>query len=83
MPGNGYVGAMKLTLTAVFRRFPEGYAAFVEELPGANTQGATLEEARANLTEAVAMVLQANRELAEEELSGQDVIREPLRLSAA
>ena len=74
---------MKLTLTAVFRRFPEGYAAFVEELPGANTQGATLEEARANLAEAVTMVLQANRELSEEELRGQEVIREPLLLSAA
>ena len=74
---------MKLSLTAVFRRFPEGYAAFVEELPGANTQGATLEEARANLAEAVAMILQANRDLAEEELRGQEVIREPLLLSAA
>ena len=74
---------MKLTLTAVFRRFPEGYAAFVEELPGANTQGATLEEARANLAEAVTMVLQANRELSEEDLRGQEVIREPLLLSAA
>jgi predicted RNase H-like HicB family nuclease len=73
---------MKLTLTAVFRRFPEGYAAFVEELPGANTQGATLEEARGNLAEAVAMVLEANRELAEEDLRGQDVIREPLLLGA-
>ena len=74
---------MKLTLTAVFRRFPEGYAAFVEELPGANTQGATLEEARANLAEAVAMVWEANRQLAEEELRGQEVIREPLLISAA
>lgn len=74
---------MKLSLTAVFRPFPEGYAAFVEELPGANTQGATLEEARANLIEAVTMVLEANRQLAEEELQGQDVIREPLMLSAA
>ena len=74
---------MKLTLTAVFRRFPEGYAAFVEELPGANTQGATLEEARANLLEAVAMVFQANRQLAEEELDGQEVIREPLLLGAS
>jgi len=55
---------MEIKLTAVFRKFPEGYAAFVEELPGANTQGATLEEARANLKEAVEMVLQANRELA-------------------
>ena len=34
---------MEIKLTAVFRKFPEGYAAFVEELPGANTQGATLE----------------------------------------
>jgi predicted RNase H-like HicB family nuclease len=73
---------MKLKLTAVFRQFPDGYAAFVEELPGANTQGATLDEARANLMEAVAMVLDANRELAEEELRGQDVIREPLSLTA-
>ena len=72
---------MEMKLTAVFQRFPEGYAAFVEELPGANTQGATLEEARANLAEAVAMVLEANRELSEEELLGQDVIREPLALA--
>jgi predicted RNase H-like HicB family nuclease len=56
---------MKLKLTAVFQKFPEGYAAFVKELPGANSQGATLEEARANLTEAVKLVLEANRELAE------------------
>ena len=74
---------MDLRFTAVFRRLPEGYAAFVEELPGANTQGATLEEARANLLEAARMVLEANRQLAEEELRGQDVIREPLALGPA
>ena len=72
---------MKLKLTAVFRRFPDGYAAFVEELLGANPQGATLEEARANPAEAVTLVLAANRELAEEELRGQEVIREPLALA--
>ena len=72
---------MKLKLTAVFQRFPDGYAAFVEELPGANTQGKTLEEARANLIEAVEMVLEANRELSETELHGQDVIREPLSIA--
>jgi len=54
---------MEIKLTALFRKFPEGYAAFVEELPGANTQAATMEEVRENLKEAVAMVLQANREL--------------------
>lgn len=74
---------MQTTFTAVFRKFPEGYAAFVEELPGANTQGATLEEARANLVEAVQMVLAANRELAEESLKGEDVIREPFALAPA
>jgi len=48
-------------LTAVFQKVTEGYIGFVEELPGANTQGATLDEARANLAEAVELVLEANR----------------------
>jgi predicted RNase H-like HicB family nuclease len=69
------------TLTAVYREVPEGFIAFVEELPGANTQGATLEEARANLHEAVVLILEANRALAEEELVGASVIREPFTLS--
>lgn len=73
---------MDLQFTAVFRKVPEGYIGFVEELPGANTQGATLEEARANLQEAVALVLETNRSLAQEEASGPDVIREPLKISA-
>ena len=72
-----------MQLTAIFKKFPEGYAAFVEELPGANTQGATLEEARENLIEAVQLVLEANRELAEKSLAGEEVIREPLTLPAS
>ncbi|NQS99009.1 MAG: type II toxin-antitoxin system HicB family antitoxin [candidate division Zixibacteria bacterium] len=59
---------MKMTFTAVFRKFPEGYVGFVEELPGANTQGKTLEETRANLIEAIQLVLEANRQLAEESI---------------
>ena len=51
--------------TAVFRRVPEGYIGFVEELPGANTQGATLEETRSNLQEAIALVLESKRALAQ------------------
>lgn len=66
---------MKVALTAVFQAVPEGFIGFVEELPGANTQGATLEEARTNLEEAIAMVLEANRTLAEEAIAGRDVIR--------
>ncbi len=72
-----------MRLTAVYMKVPEGYIAFVEELPGANTQGETLEEARANLEEAVSMVLDANREMCEQSLAGADVIRESLILPAA
>lgn len=71
-----------MPLTAVYMQVPEGYIAFVEELPGANTQGDTLEEARENLAEAVQLVLEANRELAEKSLAGQTVVREPFELAA-
>lgn len=69
-----------MKMTAVFMAVPEGYVGFVEELPGANTQGETLEEARENLKEAVQMVLDANRELAERSIQGKDVSREPFDL---
>ncbi len=72
---------MTVQFTAVFRPVPGGYVAYAEELPGANTQGATLDEARANLEEAVALVLGANRTLAQEDAAGIDVIREPLQLT--
>jgi predicted RNase H-like HicB family nuclease len=58
---------MNITLTAVFQKVPEGYIGFVEELPGANTQGETLDQARENLPEAI---------------QGQEVIREPLLMSS-
>ncbi|HEY0155272.1 MAG TPA: type II toxin-antitoxin system HicB family antitoxin [Longimicrobium sp.] len=74
---------MEIQFTAVFQKVPEGYIAFVEELPGANTQGVTLDEARENLQEAISLVLEANRLLAEESIEGKDVIREPLRIRAA
>lgn len=66
-----------MQLTAVYVEVPEGYVAFVEELPGANTQGATFEEAKENLQEAVALVLEANRELAEKAFAGKKVTKEP------
>jgi len=71
-----------MELTAVFKKVPQGYIAWVEDLPGANTQGATLEEARENLREAIRMVLEANRELAERDLGGEDTIKEPVSLAA-
>ena len=73
---------MELALTAVFKKVPEGYIAFVEELSGANTQAATLEEARESLREAVELVIEANRTLAREEAGSGEVIREPLKIAA-
>ncbi len=69
---------MRLKLTKVFKKVSEGYIGFVEELPGANTQADTLEEARENLEEAIELILESNRLLAEEQLEGQDVIREAM-----
>ena len=70
-----------MKLTAIFQKVPEGYIGFLEELPGANTQGKTLEETRENLLEAIELVMEANRILAEESLQGMDVIRESLTVS--
>ena len=71
-----------MKLTAVFEKVPEGYIGFIEELPGANTQGATIEEARSNLKEAAELVLESNRLLSEESLKGKRGIREPFSISA-
>ncbi|WIG58773.1 MAG: hypothetical protein OJF49_001519 [Ktedonobacterales bacterium] len=69
---------MTNTFTAVFERDGDWWVGYVEELPGANTQGATLDEARENLKEAVALIIEANRELARRESVGKSVIRESL-----
>ena len=68
---------MKVNLTAVFQKSPYGYIGYVEELSGANTQGTTLGETKANLVEAVQLVLESNRQLSEEEISDKDIIKEP------
>jgi predicted RNase H-like HicB family nuclease len=55
----------------------------VEELPGANTQGRTLEETRENLKEAIQLVIEANRELSRREYEGKVVIREELLVTVS
>ncbi len=72
----------KLRFTSVFRKVPEGYVAYVEELPGANSQGRTLAEARRNLRHAVTHILSINRELAAETDAVGPVIRESLEITA-
>ena len=71
---------MKEVLTAVFEKSPQGYIGYIEELPGANTQGNTLEETKENVVEAIRLVLQANRQLAEEDIASAnvDVVKEAL-----
>ncbi len=72
-----------LKFTAVFEPAPEGgFSAYIEEIPGVNTQGETLEEARLNLREALEMVLDVRRELAEADQAGRNVIRETIQLAA-
>ncbi len=66
---------------AVFVRDGGWWVGYVEELPGANTQGKTLDEARENLKDAVRMVLEANRQLARRDSDGMDIVREELVLS--
>jgi predicted RNase H-like HicB family nuclease len=67
--------------TAVFEQDGDWWIGYAEELPGANTQGATLNEARANLQEAIQLVIEANRELARREAS-RTAIREELLVPA-
>jgi predicted RNase H-like HicB family nuclease len=72
----------KMKLTAVFEEAEEGgYIAFIEELPGVNTQGETLEESKVNLLEALELVLKSQRELSEKELSNRKVIKELLEFA--
>lgn len=69
---------MRLELNAVFQKVPEGYIGWVEEVPGAFSQGDTLEEVRSHLEEAVLLVLETNRMLAQQDASGKPLVRERL-----
>lgn len=78
---------MDVTFTAVFEEVPPseggGYCAYVEELPGANTQGGTLEEARANLKEAIRLLLETRRDMLGEDIGNHRIIREKISVSVA
>jgi predicted RNase H-like HicB family nuclease len=75
--------AMQRSFTAVFQPADEGgYIAWVEELPGANTQGETLDEARENLKEAIELILEVNRERALADVDETVAIREEIVVSA-
>ena len=69
-----------MKLTAIFEKVGDWWLGYVEELPGANTQGRTMDEVRENLREAVQLIIEANRELLLEQIEGHEIIREPLRV---
>ncbi len=71
-----------MKLTAVFEKVPEGYIGFIEELPGANTQGATIEETRSNLKEAVNLYWKPI-DCYPRSLKGKRVIRDPFSIKAS
>lgn len=70
-----------MSYTAIIQKVEEGYIGFVEEIPGANTQAATIEEVRENLKEAIQLVLESNRVLLNEIIADKNVIREPINFS--
>ncbi|SPE45816.1 conserved hypothetical protein [Candidatus Sulfotelmatobacter sp. SbA7] len=78
---------METVVTAVYEQVPEseggGYTAYAEELPGAISEGDTLEEARENLRDAIELLLEANRELAGKRPSGKKIKREQITVSVA
>jgi predicted RNase H-like HicB family nuclease len=70
---------MQRSFTAVFERDGDWWVGSVEEMPGANTQGKTIDEARKNLKEAIVLVVEANRELmARQQRVKLEVIKEEL-----
>ena len=72
-----------MKITAVFEPSPEGgYSCFIEEFPAAISQGETLEEAKANLLDALRLVIEAQRQLAEETLA-PGALRESIELAEA
>ncbi|MDP2363710.1 MAG: type II toxin-antitoxin system HicB family antitoxin [Ignavibacteria bacterium] len=73
---------MRMSFTAIIQKVKEGYIGFVEEIPGANTQGETIEEVRENLKEAIQLVIESNKIFLNEILADKNVIREPINLSS-
>ena len=66
----------QMAFTAVYLKSQHGYVGFIEELPGVNSHGRTLSEARATLQELAAVVFDEERRGAEELIAGKDVVRE-------
>ena len=65
-----------ISFTAVFLKGKQGYIGFVEELPGVNSHGQTIEEARENLQTLARLMFDEERAQSAELLAGKEVVRE-------
>jgi predicted RNase H-like HicB family nuclease len=78
---------MNATFTAVYEEVPAaeggGYVAYAEELPGAISEGNSIEEARENLRDAIELLLETNRELTGKRSPGAKITREKIQISVA
>ena len=72
---------MMKQFTAIYKKSGKWYLGWIEEIPGVNTQGKTLKEAKENLKEALLLILETNKFLNRKELSKSKFIREPLSIS--
>jgi len=72
---------MARQFTAVYKKSGKWYLGWIEEIPGVNTQGRTLKEAKENLREALLLILETNRILNKKEFPKGKVIKEPLSIS--
>lgn len=70
-----------MAFTMVYKKVPEGYIGFIEELPGANSQANTLKELKEHLKEAVQLILEANKVMSEEMISGQKFSHEKFNIA--
>ena len=71
-----------ISFTAVYLKAKHGYVGFIEELPGVNSHGQTIEEARANLRSLATVIFDLERAQSKELLAGKDVVREGLAFPA-
>jgi predicted RNase H-like HicB family nuclease len=72
---------MAKQFTAIYKKSGKWYLGWIEEIPGVNTQGKTLKEAKENLKEALLLILETNRILARKEIPAGKIVREPLSIS--
>jgi predicted RNase H-like HicB family nuclease len=70
-----------VSFTAVYLKDQHGYIGFVEELPGVNSHGRTIDDARENLQRMAVLVFEEERSQSAELLNGKEMIREEFRLS--